>query len=393
MGSEPWYQATYQHNVLGVALKLRVPHDVFSTMRIDDGTLLLLEHLPPIEPKSVLDMGCGYGALGLPVAARFPQAQVEMVDRDLLPVAWAGSNARENGITNAIVHGSLGYRDLTPRQRFDWILCNVPARIGRPFIEYLFAAGRERLTPQGELRVVVIRDLAPLIDELRVRHGWPITEVTRGPRHLVFALAADPLFSSREQCANTPLELYTRDRVEVSGLEIDRPYDLRADDQRLLASGLPLLLDGLPRNPPRRVLCFRCGYGPLPLVSRKRWPEARVVGIDRDLLATTFTRENAARLGLAGDRLEIREGAHFPDALQAGERFDLVLGELSAASSARVAASEIEALGKVLERGGQALILVLDKLERKWVVPAAKRNNLSFSRIIARDGYALLRSN
>ena len=78
-------------------------------------------------------------------------------------------------------------------------------------------------------------------------------------------------------------------------------------------------------------------------------------------------------------------------ALAAGEQFDLAIGELSAASGQRVAAAEIEALAKTLDRGGQALILTLEKLERNWVRPIAEKNRLSISRLIAREGYALLR--
>src|SRR5213076_515113 len=54
------------------SLSLDVPWDVFSSQRIDEGTLLLLQHLPAGDPASLLDLGCGYGALGLPLAARWP---------------------------------------------------------------------------------------------------------------------------------------------------------------------------------------------------------------------------------------------------------------------------------------------------------------------------------
>ena len=65
---DPWFKATLNLSALGQKLQMQIPHDVFSTQRIDEGTLLLLEHLPSREPATVLDMGCGYGALGLPIA-------------------------------------------------------------------------------------------------------------------------------------------------------------------------------------------------------------------------------------------------------------------------------------------------------------------------------------
>jgi 16S rRNA (guanine1207-N2)-methyltransferase len=384
---DPWYKTRLRLDALGARLELGVPQDVFSTLRIDEGTRLLLDHLPEAEPRSVLDMGCGYGALGLPVAARYPQARVEMVDRDLLAVAWAARNADENHLPNAAVHGSLGFRDVAAGA-FDWILCNVPARIGRPFVAHLLEAGRSRLAPGGELRLVVIRDLAPLVEELGAARRWPLAERGRGPRHAVYALPAAP---GPAPPPPEPEALYLRDRVEIGGLALDRPSDLGGDDPRRLRSGLPVLLDALPRTPPRSVFCFRCGYGGLPLVARARWPGAQVVAADRDLLATTFTRRNAERLGLASERLEVREAAHFPRSLLPGERFDLAVGELSPSAGERVAASELEALARALRPGGQALVLALEKLEREWIWPLAAGRRLPVHKVIARQGYALLR--
>ena len=114
---------------LGQTLALDVPWDVFASQAIDEGTLLLLQHLPEGEPRSVLDLGCGYGALGLPVAMRWPEARCLLVDRDLLAVAASAHNARALGLGNVEVRPGLGYRELAG-ERFDWVLCNVPARIG-----------------------------------------------------------------------------------------------------------------------------------------------------------------------------------------------------------------------------------------------------------------------
>ncbi len=392
MTASPWLKSTLRLDVLGARLRLSLPHDVFSAGGIDEGTLLLLAHLPNDAPASVLDMGCGYGALGLPVAAQFPRAQVELVDRDLLVAAFARSNAEANGLGNAAVYGSLGFRDLRSRgEPFDWILCNVPARIGKPFIAHLFEAGRALLSPSGELRVVVIRDLAAVVESLRAERGLPLTEVARGPRHTVFALRAQPSRAAAPKGDAEPAALYSRDQVAVAGLLLERPSDLGGDEPARLGHGLPVLLDALPRQAPRKVLVFRCGYGTLPLVACARWPEARVVAVDRDLLATTFTRLNASRQGLSPERLEVREAAHFPDAMAPDERFDLALGELSPAAGEAVAAAELEALARSLKPGGQALVLSLEKLERTWVRRLAEKGRFSSSRVIAREGYALSR--
>ncbi|MCC6523669.1 MAG: methyltransferase [Polyangiaceae bacterium] len=394
LAADPWLKTHLGARALGLRAALAVPHDVFSTQRIDEGTLLLLAHLPPCEPGEVLDLGCGYGALGLPVAARHPRARVEMVDRDLLAVAWAEQNARALGLANAEIHPSLGYRDLArtpggPPRAYDWILCNVPARIGAPFVAHLCAGGRARLAPGGEVRLVVIRDLAPLVAAVAAAHGWPLAEGAAGPRHQVLALPA-PAARRLEPLAPEPADLYLRDTVEVAGLALERPFDLGGDDPRRLDHGLPVLLDVLPRQAPQRVLCFRAGYGALPLVARTRWPGAEVVTVERDLLGAEFLRRNAARVGLDGARLELRMAAHVPDALRPDERFDLALGELSPAAGERVAHAELAALARHLEPGGQALCLAVEKLAREWL-GRDRALPVSLQRLIARQGYVVVR--
>ncbi|MFL5450600.1 MAG: class I SAM-dependent methyltransferase, partial [Myxococcales bacterium] len=141
----------------GLALPLDVPFDVFASHAIDDGTLLLLRNLPSTPCASFFDLGCGYGALGLPIAARFPHARALLVDRDVLAVRASAHNASRLGLANVEARPGLGYRDLAPDECFDWIVCNVPARIGERAIGHFLAAGSGRLTATGELRVVVIR--------------------------------------------------------------------------------------------------------------------------------------------------------------------------------------------------------------------------------------------
>ncbi len=389
---DPWFKSTLPHTALGAKLKLAVPHEVFSTQRIDEGTILLLENLPTRAPTSVLDMGCGYGALGLPIAALYPNARVEMVDRDLLAVKWSAHNARAHGLSNVHAQGSLGYRDLKrPEQtphlapRYDWILCNVPARIGRPFIENLLESGRRLLNPGGELRVVIINDLVSVHLELASLHDWPLIEIIRGPRHSIFSLAPSP-----GELRPEPVDLYLRDQVDLQGLALDRPFDLGGDDPKRLNSGLPTLLDALPRNFRGRAFCFRSGYGQVPLTARRRWPEARIVATDRDLLGTHYVRRNAERLQLGGEKLEVRETSTFQEALAPQERFELILGELSPSAGEKVALTELQAIHSALEPNGEALILALEKLEREWIKPSLVRTLLSIQPIIRREGYVVL---
>jgi 16S rRNA G1207 methylase RsmC len=345
----PYARGRLVVRALGQTLSLDVPHDVFSSQRIDDGTLLLLENLPEGEPASVLDLGCGYGALGLPVAARFPAARCVLLDRDLLAVAASAHNASALGLRNAAVQPGLGYRGLGG-ERFDWVLCNVPARIGARAIRYLLEGGRAL---GAQVVAVVIRDLAPVVEGLGLEG---LVHVARGPRHDVFALRPGP--------ANVDLdsdEIYARDETRFEGLVLSRPHDASEDPSHL--PRLSLLAEALPRRAPANALVFRSGYGPLPLALKARHPACEVVAQDRDLLDTAFLRRNALALRLP---VEVRESLS-PGPGGEGRTFALVCGELSAPAGAAVAKRELEEAAQLLAPGGEALILASEKQEREWL--------------------------
>lgn len=371
---------------LDEALTFRTGRGLFSADRIDDGTRLLLSHLPLRPPTAVLDLGCGYGALGLPIAATHPDALVTLVDRDLVAVEYAARNATTMGLTGAQARGGLGYRDLDAEARFDWVLCNVPARIGDRAIEYLVAEGARRLNPGGEVRIVVIRDLGPIVERIAAEAALPLREVARSTRHRVFTCppldrAASPAAAERE--AHEPL--YARDEVSLDGRTLARPHDL-GEDAAHLHEALPLLLDVLPRQAAGvRALVLRGGYGAVALTLAARGAE--VIAADRDLLATTFTRRNAERHGLS---LTTREVAWLPDAAGPEERFDLVVAETSDAAGPEATRRELTTVRKLLAPGGQALWLTRTKQVADLVGPLEQHGRPPRA-LASRGAYTVLR--
>ena len=250
-----------------------------------------------------------------------------------------------------------------------------------------------RLNPGGEIRVVVIRDLGPLIEDLKRERGWDLIEKARGPRHVVYTLmaVAASTLAARVAPKNAQI-LYARDHIEFCGFSLERPFDITGDSVRMMEA-LPVLLDALPRSAPKRIFNFRCAYGAMALACATRYPQSRVVATDRDVLATTFARENAERLKVAPERFEVRERVDFQKALAPSEKFDLCVGELSSSAGERVAEAELAALSKALAPGGQALVLTFERIEQEWIMPIAKRRKLSLARLMARGGYCVLRLN
>jgi 16S rRNA (guanine1207-N2)-methyltransferase len=379
----PYARTTLTVHALGRALPLDVPHDVFASKAIDDGTLLLLRNLPPGAPRSFLDLGCGYGALGLPTAARFPQARALLVDRDLLAVRASAHNARSLALGNVETRSGLGFADLPcGAAPFDWIVCNVPARIGAAAIGHFLEAGRGLLAGGGELRIVVIRDLCATVEaQARDRGLSQLRRIAEGTRHSVYALAPGASGVPLED-----LEIYARDETRLAAfgreLRLLRPQDASEDPAH--ASALQLLLDALPRTEPRRVLCYRCGYGAVPIAARLRYPAAEVVATDRDLLDTAFTALNARTLGLAGPALRIAPAVFPAEALPEGGA-DLVLGESWAPAGQAVFARELRETQALLAPGGESLVLASERQAREWVAPGAA------AVLLRRSGACLLR--
>jgi 16S rRNA G1207 methylase RsmC len=378
----PYARTQLTVRALDVAVPLDVPADVFATRAIDAGTLLLLRNLPERAPESLLDLGCGYGALGLPIAARFPKARALLVDRDLLAVRAASHNARTLGLSNVEVRPGLGYRDLPANARFDVVLCNVPARIGPRAVAYLLDAGRALLTAQGELRAVVIRDLRDQVEGAAVEG---LRLAASGRNHLVYSVPA-----GRARFARDDESVYARDetRFEIAPgrtLALSRPHDASEDPAH--ARALRALLDAVPRHAAGTILCYRCGYGALPLAARSLWPDAHVVAQDRDLLDTTFLRRNARALFLEGPRLSVVE-ALFPSEALRPASANLVLGESSASAGDAVFARQLLEARALLAPGGEALVLATEKQTREWLPRTA---GAGASVLLRREGACVLR--
>ncbi len=131
---------------------------LFSPRAIDDGSRLLLDYLELEADSDCLDLGCGYGVLGLCMARAAPAGQTLLVDKDFVAVEYSEKNRRHNRIENASCLLSNGFAQI-PRRQFDVIVSNIPAKVGREMLYiYLFDA-LEYLKPGGSFYIVTITGL------------------------------------------------------------------------------------------------------------------------------------------------------------------------------------------------------------------------------------------
>lgn len=137
----------------GKTLRFTTDAGVFSRGELDAGTRLLLDALPDVLEGSVLDLGCGWGPIGISVKAAWPETDVTLADVNLRALSWAEKNAERNGVRVSCLE-SDGFSVLEGRT-FDAVITNPPIRAGKQVIYRLFREAFDHLSPGGSLFLVI----------------------------------------------------------------------------------------------------------------------------------------------------------------------------------------------------------------------------------------------
>ena len=131
-------------------------HGVFSISRVDHGTDILintvLEDYEPEEPGAILDMGCGYGPIGIVMADQYRPSPVVMLDVNERAMELAGRSASLNRVADSV---TIVKEDQLEGMRFQMVVTNPPIRAGKQTIYHLFALAQEKLLDGGSLYVVI----------------------------------------------------------------------------------------------------------------------------------------------------------------------------------------------------------------------------------------------
>ena len=136
----------------GMELTLTSDSGVFSRGELDAGTRILLNALPDKLAGHILDLGCGWGPVGICVSLQNPDCRVTFTDINQRAVSLARSNAEKYGVQGDFLQsdGFSGIEDT-----FDVILTNPPIRAGKQTIYQMFADSHTHLRPGGALYIVI----------------------------------------------------------------------------------------------------------------------------------------------------------------------------------------------------------------------------------------------
>ena len=172
--SVPFARETFTCEVWGHELTLVSGSGVFSRGHLDHATAVLFRETEPPVQGRFLDLGCGYGVIGLALAAARPGAVVTGVDVNERAVLLANENAAGLGLADRFT--ALTPEQVDPDASYDEIWSNPPIRIGKQALHELLLTWLPRLAPGGRAVMVVGKNLgADSLQRWLVEQGWTTT--------------------------------------------------------------------------------------------------------------------------------------------------------------------------------------------------------------------------
>lgn len=152
---------------------------VFCKEHLDFGSRLLLENIPWNEiTGSILDVGCGYGPIGI-IASRLTGNKVTMCDVNKRALHLAKMNAKENKIDALIIESDC-YSNISGK--YSTIITNPPIRAGKKIVYDILFSAKEYLIPDGTLFLVIHKDQGAksLIKDLEDAYNVQVLEKSKG---------------------------------------------------------------------------------------------------------------------------------------------------------------------------------------------------------------------
>lgn len=149
----------FKQDVLGRPFEFYTTWGIFSPEKLDDGSLMLLDYIDFKSDDTSIDLGCGYGVLGMTAARECPDGQHLLIDKDFVAVEYARLNCQKNQLTNTHVQLSNGFNQVDNNLTFSLVMSNLPAKVGKEQHYLYLLDAYQRMTAGGRFYVVTINGL------------------------------------------------------------------------------------------------------------------------------------------------------------------------------------------------------------------------------------------
>lgn len=145
------------YQVNGIDLKFTTDAGVFSKLRVDYGSGVLIKKMLDVDfpQNNILDVGTGYGPIGLFAAKFWPKQTVEMIDVNERGLDLAKQNAEINHVNNVAIFSSDVYSHISSAKKYGLILTNPPIRAGKKVVSNILSGAKNYLVTDGVLLVVI----------------------------------------------------------------------------------------------------------------------------------------------------------------------------------------------------------------------------------------------
>ena len=383
----------------GENLKFGVSQDIFSSFQVDIGTRFLLRTLDKAGTYSfqkILDLGCGYGPLGLALKSDNNAAVVHMVDRDALAVEFARQNTELNGVSKGTqVYGSLGYDDIGEND-FDLIISNVPGKAGEPVITHFLRDARYFVRLGGLVAVVVVNAIAPMVEGI-LSESADIDIVLHQPRsgHAVFHYRFIGESGETGSSYGKAIKRGVYDREETVFHHNDVNWQMRT------GHGLPefdslhyrtrLLLDGVSDTKfceSGHVVVMNPGQGHVPVFLWHILRPDKITLIDRDLLSLRYSQQNLALNGCPEERVALLHRVGF--SMDVGDKVGLVAGVLREEEGPQAVFETVKYASRYLIPGGLMLLAASSTAVARLIEMIKSETSIKLMERTKRRGYCLL---
>lgn len=149
----------FRQDVLGKPFDFVSTWGIFSPEKLDEGSLMLLDYIDFKADDNSIDLGCGYGVLGMTASRECPNGQHLLIDKDFVAVEYAKLNCQKNGLTNATVQLSNGFYHVDKSLKFSLVMSNLPAKASKEQHYLYLLDAYNAMQTGGRFYVVTINGL------------------------------------------------------------------------------------------------------------------------------------------------------------------------------------------------------------------------------------------
>lgn len=353
----PFHKKTLSYYHAGTTVTLQTSQSLFSSHQIDVGTMHLIKSLDTSKAGGrILDIGCGYGPLGIWAGKALQASDVHMTDRDALAVAFAAHNAQINAVPGA-AFGSLAY-DQVPDQHYNLILSNIPGKAGDAAIRSMLLDAEAFLAQDGSAAIVIVTPLEPLVLDTLAQPAIEITYHEQFSGHTVIHYHFTGETATRPAETGIQRKLYDRGEMDLSFDAFDMhlrtarglaEFESLSFDTQLMLK----VIDTRDVSSLKNVHCVNAGQGILP-VYLSLLGDGHITLHDRDLLALGYTQQNLIDNGCAQERIIAHHQAFYH--AEENQSADLIVFKLRDDESADIHQVHIETALNSLAPHGQLII-------------------------------------